>query len=72
MTTRRSSTRKQAHRVAGNALQAAMERGLTVRNPFKVIKRTRGASTPAAAPLSVGELKALRTYIAGGPTSPGG
>lgn len=31
-----SGTRQQAHRTAGNALQAAMQRGLTTRNPFKI------------------------------------
>lgn len=61
-----SSTKQQAHRVAGNALQAAMERGLTVRNPFRVVRAPRAVKKRRRA-LSVGEFNILLTAIAGRP-----
>lgn len=62
--TQGSGTRQQAHRVAGNALQAAMERGLTTRNPFKIVKAPKAKRARRRA-LSEAELKALLSAVEG-------
>lgn len=64
--TQGSGTRQQAHRVAGNALQAAMERGLTTRNPFKIVKAPKAKRARRRA-LSEVELKALLSTVEGRP-----
>lgn len=61
-----SSTIMQAHRVCGNALQAAMVHGLAVRNPFKVVPAPRGKKARRRA-LSTAEFKTLLAEITGRP-----
>lgn len=61
-----SSTIMQAHRVCGNALQAAMAQGLTVRNPFKVVKAPRAKKARRRA-LSTAEFTSLLDVISGSP-----
>lgn len=57
-----SGTRQQAHRTAGNAMQAAMQRGLTTRNPFKITKAPEAKRARRRA-LSNSEFKQLMAKI---------
>ena len=58
------STVRNAHTLAGGSLTAAMDEGLTIRNPFKIAKRP-GKSTNDRRPLMPAELAMLYQSIEG-------
>lgn len=59
-----SGTTQNAHRLAGTAIQAAMERGLMTQNPFKVIRAPKRIK-PRRRSLETAELDDLLELIAG-------
>jgi len=66
LSTHSSGTVQNAHRLAGTAIQAAMERGLMTQNPFKVIRAPKRVK-PKRRSLETAELDDLLDLIAGRP-----